>query len=285
MARFFWIASYPKSGNTWVRLLIERLLGQAVTGDDPFASTTGRCDLIASSRALFDDLVGAPSSLMRPDEITASRPGAFRALAAISPLPLFIKVHDAFATDWAGQEPAAYCQGALYILRDPRDVAASMAAHFDMDLDAAIAAMAEPSMEISVAGFRGARQFPQRLGTWSEHVVSWVDQDRVPSLMIRYEDLSTRPVETLACVADRLGLPTETEALEEAVAAMQFDRLARAEAEAGFHGRRGSAAPFFRQGRAGSWREALSPTQAARIEAAHSEVMRRFDYESQFVTS
>ena len=57
-----------------------------------------------------------------------------------------------------------------------------------------------------------------------------------------------------------------------------IDRLKEQEAKAGFQEKPKTAEKFFREGRAGQWRELLSRNQIRRIMADHGEQMARFGY-------
>jgi hypothetical protein len=75
------------------------------------------------------------------------------------------------------------------------------------------------------------------------------------------------------------GLEFDEARLAAAVAAAGFATLQRQEAEKGFRERRlESTAPFFRRGRAGTWREEVSPEQARRLIGSHGLMMRRLGY-------
>jgi hypothetical protein len=69
--KIVWLASYPKSGNTWLRGFITALLHPGNAGIDinNLYTTT-----IASSRQLFDELTGVSSADLAPEEIEKLRP-------------------------------------------------------------------------------------------------------------------------------------------------------------------------------------------------------------------
>jgi hypothetical protein len=123
-------------------------------------------------------------------------------------------------------------------------------------------------------GFR-LIQFPQPLGSWSEHVVSWLDDSGMPIHRVRYEDLLAEPAAELAKVAVFLGMSPD--GAPGAAAATQFENLRAQEEERGFRDLIYETR-FFRQGRVGGWRSALSAAQVERIERDHGEVMARLGY-------
>jgi hypothetical protein len=87
---------------------------------------------IASARARFDEAAGIESSDFIPEEIDRLRPKVYEQLAAGANETLFFKVHAAYtytADGWA-LLPLRATQGAIYLIRNPLDVAVALAHHF-----------------------------------------------------------------------------------------------------------------------------------------------------------
>jgi aryl sulfotransferase len=271
-----WLASYPKSGNTWFRAFYSTW---ATGAEVDLGDMSG--GIIASSRSGFDSIVGVPSSLLTPEEIESIRPRVDELIAAEATEALIRKIHDGY-TEGPGGEPlvsTSATRSAIYIIRDPRDVAISYAHHEGMDVDWGVRRLASRG----AAGRRGrgglSPQFRQRLGSWSEHVRGWVDVTPFPVEVLRYEDFVSAPVATFSRGLRSAGLDGVDEAsVAAAVERASFARLRDAEARDGFRESTGPDRPFFRRGQAGAWRDELSLDQAARIEAEHGEVMARFGY-------
>jgi hypothetical protein len=110
-------------------------------------------------------------------------------------------------------------------------------------------------------------------------VKSWVDQTAIPVHCIRYEDLLQDTAGVFAGVARFCWLPVDEARIRRAVAFSDFGELQRQERANGFRERpEFAAAPFFRQGRAGGWKEEMPPELARRLMDAHGETLRRFGY-------
>src|SRR5690606_20930190 len=114
----------------------------------------------------------------------------------------------------------------------PRDVAASFAHHFEMDIDRAIDLMADLDYRVAAKGDSAHFHLPQHYSSWSAHVLSWLDDSGHEPLAIRYEDMVADLAATLRKVSTALGWSSSDAAIEAAVAATRFDRL-RAEEAAG----------------------------------------------------
>jgi hypothetical protein len=277
-----WLASYPKSGNTWTRAFLSHYLGPDEAGPaDINALTTGP---LAGDRALFDECVGVEAACLLPDEVLALRPRVYRFLAdgaRRAGKPLFLKAHDAWQrlADGQGLFPAAATRAVIYLVRNPFDVAVSWAHHTGSTVEQAVERLCDEGYTLAAAPDDIDRQLPQFLGSWSRHARSWLDDSGLPAYVLRYEDLLADPADAFAAMLRFAGLPCDEGRLAAAVAATRFEALQQQERERGFRERRQAAtAAFFRQGRAGGWREALTAEAAARLVQAHGAMLRRLGY-------
>jgi len=271
---FLWIVSYPKSGNTWVRLVLASLQRG---GQDVDLNKMDGAAGIASSRADLERDLDICLADMTPEEISDLRPLAYRGRAKAMNSLIFVKVHDRYGATASGEVlfPPEITSGCLHIVRDPRDVCTSYAAHIGVSVDRAIEIMGKASL----AGQRGVRkQTLEDRGSWSSHAASWLSAP-VRRLTIRYEDLLADPLRRFIEAAAFCGLEATPAVIASAVEANEFSRLAARENQAGFRERPVGMERFFRSGLAGQWREALSEAQIRRIEGDHGEMMLRLGYE------
>jgi hypothetical protein len=235
---------------------------------------------MASGRWHFERYTGLPSSELTPDEIDRLRPRVDRHVDAGFDRPQFRKIHDALFVGYRGGPVVALdaTRGAIYLVRDPRDVAVSWMHHAELAAARAVEQLADPAMAYAATPSGFHPQFRQRVGTWSDHVKSWLDQDLFDLLLVRYEDLQADAARELARIARFAGLEAPREAVARAVEAASFERLRGMEHEHGFFERPGRDQPFFRRGLSGAWRDELAPELARRIEEDHAEVMARLGY-------
>lgn len=273
-----WLASYPKSGNTWLRAVFT-----AWETAGPIDVNKLRGNPSAAERAPFDAAAGLASSTLTPEEVELLRPRIDEAVAADARGPLLRKIHDGLYPGPEGEPilsvPAT--RAAVYVVRDPRDVAVSYAHHAGETPEWACAHLGDPAAAMSAGHDRLHRQLRQRLGTWSQHVRSWIDDAPFPVEVVRYEDCAERPMETFTRVLRFVGYGGLDEArVADAVERAAFVRLRAAEERQGFQERTPESGHFFRRGEAGSWREELSAELSARIEREHGETMARFGYQA-----
>ena len=291
MPGVLWLASYPKSGNTWVRAFIANYLVDAsspvpinelpefVRGDGP--------------KHYYEDVLGFPiEGTLSVKETQELRLILHEKFAHESQNTTIVKTHNAIAylEDIPTINPEA-TEGAVYIMRNPLDVALSYAHHYGMTYDQAIEKLAWE--QNSLGGTE--RQVLQFLGSWSE----------APGLklhVMRYEDVLVDPTASFAGLIKFLDLPEEPERVEKAVWFSSFDALAGQEESEGFveavpakehaafQGKDVEKIPetakyqgecrirFFRAGKLGSWRDQLTSDQVSRIISDHREVMEAPGY-------
>lgn len=272
MAGFYWLASYPKSGNTWFRAFLSNVRD---TGPGPQAINQIATGDIASNREWLDDVLGFDTADLTTDEIDDFRPAVYRWTAADGATSYY-KIHDARMID--GLDDPAYLAGTLYIVRNPLDVAPSYANQLNCSLDDAIRDMSNPNRAFCASPNGISQQVRQTLLSWSGHVASWIDTPNAPLHLLRYEDMQQAPLPTFTAAARFLGLPCDTATIESALAFSSFAELAAQEAHGGFRESLVTGRRFFRRGESGGWRDTLSVEQVRRIVADHQSMMARLGY-------
>lgn len=290
--RSVWLASYPKSGNTWLRMLIANL--SAKDGAPVDINDLPERSGIASARGPFDYLLLIDSGLLSHDETDALRPLVYEELARgaeddaydnpeAAPPVRFMKVHDAYTLTPNGEPLLAGrkgADGAIVIVRDPRDVAPSLANHNGSSIDDAITFMNDKAAAFCARRNRQPNQLRQQLAGWSGHIATWLDQTDIPVHLIRYEDLKADPVAMLRRALQFAERAATDEEIRRAAAFADFAQLRSQELEKGFREgpRPQQGGNFFRRGEAGGWRGELTAEQVQRIESEHAAMMLRLGY-------
>lgn len=264
-----WVASYPKSGNTWVRSLIAQLLEPGSTINDlnrliPYAEAPKPYTQIA--RRPLEGLTHQDCHLLRPS------------VHAI--LPGWGKTHAALFKEGAIWHVNPENIGrAVYIIRDPRDVVVSYAYHTGRTHEDVAGSMSRDTAS-TIKG-----PIWTRLLNWSRHVQSWAAEDLADRVMVvRYEDLYATPRFTIGQMASHFDIscPKTHRHYQDVVEACSFEKLRAQEEEQGFHEAVSlgdtERRRFFRRGKPGSWYDELAPDLARKIEFDHAEVMERFEY-------
>jgi aryl sulfotransferase len=273
-----WLASYPRSGNTWIRVLLANCVRDDVQPVDLNSLGDGP---ISSSRTQIDRLLGIPSVDLLPAEMAPYRRQVHAYIAAGR--PRFVKIHDSFrsipdGTPIIGGVPPSR---AVYIVRNPLDVAASLARHVQLPVSEIVTRMADPDYTIGSSSIGVSLQVPQHLGRWGEHVLGWLDQSEVPVLLIRYEDVIAYPEAAVVRLCGFVGIEVDVASVKRAIADSAFEVLRSKELHEGFTEQPRGEKSFFSSGTVGSWRTEINDKDVARILDAHGECLVRVGYLSE----
>ena len=270
-SRVTWLASFPKSGNTWVRALLRSLS----VGGTPNLNRLGSGGF---SPQVLATTYGISPTAFSDAEIARLQRAAWRDATRRAGTPLTFKTHEAWIPGADGTPLCWQPEGArsIYIVRDPRAVAVSWAHHVGVSHDRAVEMMRDGAGGPAIVGSIGQNsgQLP-----WSAHVESWLDQDDLPLMTVRYEDLSKDATGELRRITDWIGLENTAEELAAAVRACEFDRLAASELIGGFVEAASVERSFFRRGEAEAWRTELDPRLAEQVCSDHAQVMARLGYQ------
>lgn len=273
-----WLASYPKSGNTWLRMFLHAYSYGDVNIND--LREFDADDLMFSE---WHNVSPKPVETLTPVEMMALRSTVLMHVAMQNRLRTsYRKTH--FAVGRWGEFPLIpefLTNRAVLIVRDPRDVAVSWAAHTQRPMGEIVEFMGDPS-----SAFTKAPGLFQICGSWSMHARSWLGagglvdgaEQKWPVMAIRYEDMVSSPVQIFAKVVEHLQWAVDPDRVARAVDAVQFAKLRRQESEGGFIEAPSKDRPFFRDGRVGGWRDVLTVDQARKLVDDHGEVMEVFGY-------
>jgi len=168
----------------------------------------------------------------------------------------------------------AVTSGAIYLVRNPLDVAISYSHHMSSTVDFAIEEMATRDLETTVT----EKSIYEVYGAWSQHVESWTRKPHRTIYIMRYEDMLADPVQLFGGLARHLLLKPTPAQLKTAVDRSSFETLQKQEAESGFREKPDVAERFFREGKAGQWRQQLNRRQIRKIVQTHHVQMQRFGY-------
>jgi sulfotransferase family protein len=272
MGKIIWLASYPKSGNTWLRVFLHNLLRNPPAGYDINRIT----DFCASdSNVAWYLPIGWVPGNWTEEQVGRARRKGHEAITKTFPDSVFVKTHNALTVDRFGPLiTLEVTAGAIYIVRNPLDVAVSYSHHLGETVDWTIGVLNDSTAETS----KTPTQVPQQLRSWSEHVASWTARPHPGLHVIRYEDMRSAPERTFGGVAAFLGLRPPRKRLLRAIERSGFQELQSREEVHGFRERSEHQTRFFREGRAGEWRDVLTPAQIDRIVEAHGPTMQRFGY-------
>lgn len=226
------VGSYPRSGSTWLRfMLLEILAGQS----SGFSNTNE----------------------MIPD--VGRHPGATPVLPAGG---RSIKTHEPFRAEY---------KKAIYLVRDPRDVALSEFAYQK--------ALGLAGSDFSIYLQQFLRGEVNPFGSWSNHAISWMDardSGRSEVLLIRFEELKRHSERELSRIVDFLGVLVPAVKIREAITNNSMDRMRQKEK---VDPQRASAkGKFIRSGSTGGWREVFTDGQSQLVQQSAGDILARLGY-------
>ncbi|MBO6635455.1 MAG: sulfotransferase domain-containing protein [Parvibaculum sp.] len=273
MGALIWLASYPKSGNTWMRSFLHNLFRNSEQPVD-INEISDFC-LGESAAQWYRRHTDQPLNELTPEELAKLRPLVHRDFTTVFPDSVFVKTHNYLGESCGVPlHTMEVTAGGIYVLRNPLDVVISVSHHFGETIDEAIEHL---SNEQYMAGNMDSHVFELHR-SWSTHVKSWTENPSPQLLVVRYEDLLRKPRKYFKQVTSFLGLNPPPARLERAIRNSSFKALKAIEQKMGFKEKSKKADMFFREGRSEQWRDVLTPEQVRRIIGDHYEQMERFGY-------
>ena len=275
MKKLVWLVSYPKSGNTWFRMLMANYFNNS---EKPIPLDKIESTPLSSSAIEFEEEMALNPFELTMEEVDNYRPAFYRNLAnSVLGENFFKKTHDAFTYNTNGEPifPADISFGAVYFVRNPLDICVSYANYCATKVEKMI--MFILNKKARVEGNK-CGQLGQKLLSWDEHYKSWNEQDSIPIHPVRYEDMLQKPVETFGSIVKFLNLEYDEERLSRSIINSDFKLLRQMEKEQGFIERPRHCESFFWKGTIGNYRSYLSEDQIQLIVNNFREVMLKLNY-------
>ena len=287
--KIFWIASYPKSGNTLIRAILSSLF---FTKDGIFSfeilkkillfENAQRLNFIKKEniqdyKKLSDLKILSKYWLkMQSKENLGLRDGEF----------CFIKTHSAQLTYFDNYfTDIKHTLGFIYIIRDPRDVSISYTHHSINSLDETILHMTNKTAAIDYEQNTIENKIKPIVfvSRWDVHAKSW-GLFQVPNLVLRYEDLVEKKKEIIYRIINffeknyNFKFHNIDQKIENIIASTDFKTLKKNEEKYGFDEKINKDIPFFNVGKSQQWKTQLNSTQKNLIENKFRDEMVKFKY-------
>jgi hypothetical protein len=273
-----WLASFPKSGNTWLRFLLVNYL---LNRDKPVGlDEISRYSFSDTGVRAFTKVAGRPVGTLSDAEIMALRPSVQRFYAQNPADVVFVKTHSMVAdVEGTPTIDSAVTRNTLHVVRNPMDVAVSFANHYGCSLDKAVESLCRDTLVL-----RGnpKRNLLSVVGSWSANNASWINSKALKVLTLRYEDMQADTTAALDKALVHIGLEPDASRIAAAVGFSSFERLSRQEAETGFSEAARDGGRFFRAGKSGEGARKLGPDLIARLWDKHEAMITHFGYKPDF---
>ena len=276
-----WLASYPKSGNTWMRSMIASLL---FSEDGEFNFNI--LDKIPQfpKKEVFKDLVKDFSDF---NEIKKNWINAQNKINVNGKIKLFKTHQGKYTVEGDSFTNKHNTLATIYIVRDPRNLVNSISNHYTKSLDDSCKFLLEPKIignGKSIKEEKGG--IYTLLGKWNEHYHSWTT-NKNNLLLIKYEDLIKNPrVElerTINFLKKYLMFKTNENKINKILETTSFDNLKKLENEGQFTENvqnkvDGSKVNFFHLGPKNLWQKNLSKKIISKIEKKFLKEMKELGY-------
>jgi len=278
MKKIFWIASYPKSGNTWMRLILKNIFFNTKPGEElqglnffPYFEVAKNYQFIKETN--IDDF----NKLSEMQKIAKYRIQAQERIKINGGDFGFFKTHSSNLKirdiPYTNEETTL---GFVYLIRDPREVAVSYAKHQNINIDKVIDIM----INHKAISF-GLDSIPMHQSRWDQNILSW-NKLNVPNLFIKYEDMLKNYENVIYKLLDffeknfKFNFQNKKNVVNLVLSNTNFNKLKKIENKKKFEEQLNNN--FFRSGKKDTWKNILSNAQVARIEKEFKKTMKIYGY-------
>jgi len=278
LKNLLWIASYPKSGNTWMRAILTSL----IYSKDGIFDFTLLPKIDQFEKLQYFDFVKDINidDYKRLNELPIiSKYWAEAQTRIVSKELILFKTHSCnYSHNNLNYTNQIKTRGGIYIIRDPRDVAVSYSKFIGESIDMTIDYMLGQSRQI----WNQNKSLGIILSRWDYHVASWFNLN-APIIFIRYEDLLDKTEKILNELINflteelKIKIDVNEKKIDNIIQSTSFNLLKQKEKEEGFREASKSSA-FFREGKSMQWKNDLNEKQISKIEANFGEAMKKFNY-------
>ena len=280
----FWIASYPKSGNTWIRSL---LCSYYYTEDGVFTGDTLLKNIGQFPEKkhfkTFDYNMAVPGD-------TAKFWIQAQELINKDKKLRFFKTHNFLGkignTQFTDEKNTL---AAIYIIRDPRNVITSLKNHFEMSYEESLKFMVNDRKYTYDYFKKNDFSDFQFLSSWEKNYQTWINNKIFPTLVIKYEDLIKQTYEEFKKIIKFVDNLIEkdnefqkTKALN-ALSSTSFSNLKKIENTKGFSEAldskiKNERIPFFHLGPENNWKHKLDKNFQIKVNEVFKKNLQELHY-------
>ena len=281
----FWIASYPKSGNTWLRTLISSYYySKDGIYDNSIIKKIGQFpEKRHFNKFEYDQTVVTDTSrLWLKAQENINKDNQLR----------FFKTHNVFGSlnnqKFTNRQNSIGC---IYIVRDPRNVITSLKNHYEMNDEQALKWMANEKQfiyDVQNLEKDGYSDF-QFISSWETNYKSWTVQKQIPFMIVKYESLLKETYVVFKDIVEFINKTTginikiNKERLKNSVQSTSFNKLKENEKKHGFSEaisskKTNEKIPFFFLGPDNDWKKILSEDIKIKLNRTYEKNLKELSY-------
>ena len=274
-----WISSYPKSGNTWIRTFISTYY---LSSNDKFDFKMLKNIRQFPHEKFFNKKITDINSAINNWDLAQNNINLKNELIFLKTHAALVKINNIPFTNNKNT------LGAIYVVRDPRNVITSIANHYQLTFDESLEFMTNKKkflMKKSDPSNFGNFTF---LNSWSEHYKSWLHTKQFNLLFIKYEDLENDTFNTFKKIVEFLNKimkkkkKIDSNRLIKIIDAVSFESLKKKENDEGFPeavmNNEKQKISFFYLGKENKWQNLLSTKQINIINNIFNHDLNKLGY-------
>ena len=267
----FWLASYPKSGNTWIRLLITHYFSE---NDKLFENIT-KIDSFPNKKQ-FNQIIDENILQKEPLKLFDYFIEAQKKINTNNKLNI-LKTHN-FGGSIRGNEftNRENTCALIYIVRDPRSVAVSYAYHANISFEKSV----EWLLDENRITYEKNKIYPEARLSWNINLLSWLNSP-YHKLLIKYENLKKDTFKEFKSILTFLRKFTkfdiDDQKIKNVIQDCSFGNLSKLEEQIGFQEKVGKI-NFFRKGETEEWKTKLPLDLIKKIEYKFHKEMKELGY-------
>lgn len=271
-----WLVSYPKSGNTWLRIIFVLAKHGGTVDLEALVSELTSYSPWEADRRWFEPLLDKPWPELVGRDLLAVRPKAQAAMQSAHGGDAIVKSHNMVAAmSGIPLFPEGTSHRVVHLVRNPLDVAVSLKHHSGFEEEVIARLVTNAQMTARRTNFCAWEKY----GSWRTHTESWLEDAPYPAHHLTYESLVDGDTAALHAAMRHAGLEVEEGQLTALFEGTAIDKLQAAENEAGFTEIPSKLQNFFRQGKTGAWKTELSKETREKIVADCRPLMDHFGFE------